>query len=339
MRRGMARYLLRRIALIPLSLFVLVTFSFLLVELMPGDPVTNILGPFASEGEVERIRSELGLDLPLGERYLDYVGSLLRGDLGTSFYTRQPVIDSIATFLPNTIELMVMSIAVALVLGLVLGTIAAVFRNRLPDKMTRAVITALQSVPDFLLGLLLIYLLFTQLGVADAPTGRLGVGSTRPEGATGFLIVDSLLARDFSLLSETLRKSVMPVLTLGLVYAAFFAKTARATLSESLRSDQVAFARVCGLPRHQVLRYAFTTARTPIVTYGTIVFASLIGGASIVETVFSWRGLGQWGLASILNLDIPAIQGFVLITGVATLLLYLLLDLVTTAMDPRVRIR
>jgi peptide/nickel transport system permease protein len=232
--------------------------------------------------------------------------------------------------------LVLMAMVVAVILGLLIGILAGYFRDRLPDRVMRVVISGIQSVPDFFLGLLLIYLLFFKMGWAPPPVGRIGLLESPPPTVTDALILDSIIAGDWELVRSALYHSLMPVLALGVYYTAYFAKTARATLGPAFRSPQVEYARACGLSEWKVLGYAFRQARTPIITYGAILLAALIGGAAIVEIVFSWGGLGQWAVDRILTLDIPAIQGFILVTGTLTLLIYFALDILVAMLDPRV---
>lgn len=331
------RLLLVRLALIPITLIGVVTLSFLLVEIMPGDPALVILGNTASADEAERIRTELGLDLAFGQRYVDYMAAVFQGDLGNSFFTGRPVLDDILRYLPASLELVTISLFCGAVIGISLGAIAGYWRDRAPDGFTRIVVTTIQALPDFLIGLLLIFALFYLLRIVPAPLGRLGLLDTYPPGVTGFLFIDLIIAGDWSTLASALRHSVMPVATLTLASVAYFAKTTRAAIGTAMFSRHTQFARACGLPERQVLRCALLVARTPILTYTAILFAAMVGGSSIIETMFSWQGLGQWGLSAILALDIPAIQGFVIATGLLTMLVYLTLDILVAALDPRVR--
>lgn len=332
------RFLIKRLLMIPLSLFIVMTLSFGLVELLPGDPALVIAGSFASAEQVELVREELGLGRPLGERYIDYMGSILRGDLGTSFFTGRTVTSEIARRLPGTVELIGLSLLAAAIIGFIVGTVGAYFSRRIPGRLSASAITTFQSTPDFFLALLFIYLFFFLAGIAPAPVGRLGIAGESPAPVTGILTLDGLLIGNLALTRVALQHLFLPVLALGLVYSAYFAKTARATMSDALVSKQVEFARACGLSEWQVIRYAFLQARTPIITYGAILFGALVGGAAIIETIFSWQGVGQWALEAILRLDIPTIQGFIFITGFVTIVVYLLLDLVTLLLDPRVTI-
>jgi ABC-type dipeptide/oligopeptide/nickel transport system permease component len=334
--RGRARLVLSRLLFLVAALFGVVTLSFLLVSVTPGDPAETIAGPLAGDDQVAAVRADLGLDQPLGQRYLDYMSGVLHGDLGISYYSKQPVTSEIADKLPPTLLLIALSILFAALLGVAVGMIGAYFRGRWPDKVTRLGTGVFQAVPDFLLGLLLIYFMFFVLGVAPSPTGQLGITDVPPPKVTGMIPVDALIAGDFATFSSSMSHHLLPVLTLGLVYAAYFAKTARSTVGKALNSQQTQFARALGLPERTVVRYAFVESRTTIVTYAGVIFATLLGGEAIVERIFAWDGLGQWALQGILRLDVPVVQGMVLVAGAITLVTYTVLDIIVGLLDPRI---
>ncbi|MDH3307279.1 MAG: ABC transporter permease [Acidimicrobiia bacterium] len=327
----------KRLLMIPISMFVLITLTFLLLELMPGNPAVTIAGDFASEEEVASIEEELGLNDPLLERYVNYLGDVVTGDLGRSFFTERPVRDELLERVPATIELVILALIVASGIGLLLGTLGAYFRRQFYDRFSRGAVTLFQSTPDFLLALVLIYLFFFLWGLAPAPVGRLGLSGGSVDRVTGFLLIDTLIAGDFESFVNAAKHLLLPVAALGVVYAAYFAKTARSTMATALDSSQVEFARACGLSELKVVRYGLLQARTPILTYAAILFGALIGGAAIIERIFSWQGAGQWALEAILSLDIPVIQGFILAAGFLTIFVYLLLDVLVLVLDPRIR--
>jgi ABC-type dipeptide/oligopeptide/nickel transport system permease component len=329
-------YALKRIALIPISMLVLATASFLLVSLIPGDPGVTILGSYATPSSVAQIDHQLGVDQSLLPRYWHFLTQLAHGNLGTSFYTNQSVTSQLWSYLPNTIELVVASLILAALIGIVIGVVGAYWRRGWPDRATRGITTVLQAVPDFVLGLMLIYFVFFRLHIAPAPTGRLPVTAVAPVPVTHFLLIDSVLDGDWGTLGQLLEYMVLPVVTLGVIYSAYFAKTVRGAMGDALRSNQVDFARACGLPEWRVVLYALLQGRTTLLTYGAILFGSLIGGEAIVETVFSWPGAGRWALQSMLKTDVPVIEGFILATGLATLVVYVVLDVVVAALDPRI---
>ena len=329
--------LVRRLLFIPVAVFIVVTLAFGLVNLTPGDPALVIAGDLASDEQVAEIRAELGTDKPILQRYGSYVHELfVERSLGTSFFTKRPVWDEITQRFPDTLELIVLGLIGAVLYGTLLGVLSAYFRQRWPDIMSRLSVTITQSIPDFFLGLLLIYLVFYRIGWAPAPVGRLGLLDRPPERVTGAVILDTVIAREWGLLRTALHHAMLPTITLALFYSSHFAKTTRAVMGRTLTSDHVEFGRACGLSELKVIGYAFREARTPIITYIGILFAALFGGAAIVETVFAWGGIGQWAIDAMLKLDVPAIQGFILVVGLLTLLVYLILDLIVVLLDPRI---
>lgn len=333
---GVFTFILMRLGFLISALFIVVTLSFFLVSVTPGDPAQLIAGPLATTAQIEQIRIDLRLDEPLLTRYIDYIAGLLRGDLGVSYYSNRPISEEIAEKLPATLELVLLSVLFATVVGVLVGAFGAYFKGRLPDKLTRFFTGVFQAIPDFFLGLILIYFLFFLLRVAPAPSGRVGIVESGPDRVTGFYTIDSLIAGDFALFGSVLSHLMLPVLTLGLVYAAYFSKTARSTVGKALNSQQAQFARALGLPERSVVRYAFVESRTTIVTYAGVIFASLLGGEAIVESVFAWNGIGTWSLEGITKLDLPVVQGMVLVAGSITLIVYTLLDIIVGLLDPRI---
>tara|TARA_B110000116_G_C16793821_1_gene565414 strand:- start:1211 stop:2170 length:960 start_codon:yes stop_codon:yes gene_type:complete len=311
--------------------------AFIVVNLTPGDPVEVIAGGIASEETKQAIRVELGLDQSIYERYINYLGDLLNGDLGNSFYTKVPVIDSINQYLFDTFELIIMSLIIALLLGFLIGGVGAYFRGKLPDRLSNILLSIIQSVPDFFLGLLLIYLFFYKLELVPAPIGRIGLSDVPPEEITGGLLIDSILTRNWEIFKVGLKHAILPSVTLGIFYSSYFGRTARNVLGNSLNSKQVEFAKSLGLSKFRMFIYALVDARTPILTYIAILFAGLFGACAIIETVFAWNGIGSWAITKIMMLDIPAIQGFILFAGLITLFTYTFLDILITYLDPRIR--
>lgn len=329
----LAVFIIKRAIFIPLSLFIVATIAFAILYLLPGNPAQAILGDFASPDEVARLSDELGLNDGFFTRYGDYLSATIQGDLGQSFFTQQAITTEIWRFLPNTLELIVFALLISFVIGVSLGSFAAYFRRRMPDNVARVFITAMQSTPDFFLAGVLIYLLFYLAGIAPSPAGRMPIDSLEQ---TGFLLTTNFFQGNWGDFWQALQRMFLPGLALGVVYASYFAKTSRASMSRALWSYQVEFARAMGLREGLVVRYAFATARTPILTYGAILFGVLVGGEAVVETIFSWQGVGQWALEGSLKLDVPVMQGFILVAGVITLAIYLFLDLMVATLDPRV---
>jgi peptide/nickel transport system permease protein len=332
-------FAVQRLALMVVSLFALLSLTFLLTALIPSNPARTVAGPIATDEQVAVIAHQLGLDRPLGVRYLDYLQALAHGDLGTSYFSKTTVASQIATYLPSTLELMVLGLIIAIVVGLLLGALSAVYHRRAADRVSLVVVGIIESMPSFVLGILLVYIFFTQLAVLPGPEGQLSIAASPPTKATGFTIIDAMLTGQPDLISDAVSHAVLPALTLGLVLSPVFARVGRVALREALESDYVKFARACGLPGHMVFGYAMRLARTPLLTYGALVFGLGIGGTAIIETIFNWNGLSQWAVAAMLKSDYPEVQGFILVAGSFTLIVYLLLDLIVTVLDPRLRAR
>ena len=330
-------YVLRRLALIPVALWAITTLTFLMVNAIPSSPELVIAGPIATDEMLAEIRGELGLDQSLWTRYWDFLGGVVTDfDFGESYFSNRPVGEIIVDTMPSSLLLVFLSLIVAFVIGTGLGTLGAYFRGRTLDHISRGLSTATQVTPNFLLGLVLIYVVFFRLRWLPPPVGQLSVVDIAPPEITGAALIDALIARDGALVWSAVRHALLPVLTLGISTAAFFAKATRTTVSRALMSHQVEFARANGLPSRQVFGYAFLVARTQLMTYGGVLFAVLVGGAVIIEEVFSWGGIGQRNIDAILQLDLPVIQGITLALSTLTLLMFILIDIVVALLDPRI---
>jgi ABC-type dipeptide/oligopeptide/nickel transport system permease component len=328
---------LGRLIVLPISLFVMASLAFILVRVLPGDPARLLAGQYATPQAVSQIRVALGLNQSLGAQYGEFLSGLVRGNIGTSYLTHTSVRSQIFNLLPGDMELIGASLVVALILGPALGTAAAYWRGKAPDRVARGIISVQQSLPDFVIGLLLIFLLYYRARMLPPPTGQISLGITAPGRITGMPVLDSLLHGDWAAFTDSLGHLILPAVSLGLVLAAIFAKISRSSLGSALNSAQVEFARACGLRERTVIRYAVTTARTSFLTYLAIIIGSLLGGVAIIEKVFDWNGVAEWGLNSISQLDLPSIQGFIIVTGTVTIVIYLLLDVLVLLLDPRLR--
>ncbi len=306
----MIALLLRRAAqAVPVLLGV--TFvAFLLTYKLPGDPARALAGERYREEDLARIRTELGLDRPAPVQYADYVGRLLRGDLGTSFATGRPVAVELAERFPRTILLAVASLSVAVLLGLLLGVLAARRPHGWIDRLSMLVALAGLSLPVFVSAILLLWLFAVTLRWLP-PSGW---------------IADDPLA------------FVLPAATLGLRSAAMLARMTRATLVEVLAADYVRTGRAKGCPEAVVLvRHALRNALVPVITVAGLDFGSYLSGSVITESIFAWPGVGQFAMQAILRRDFPAIQGTVLFLSLIFVLVNLVVDLLYGALDPRIR--
>lgn len=305
----MIRYILRRLLQAIPVLFGITLFTFLMVHLTPGDPVTIFsLGKPLSPEREEQIRAQYGLDQPLWVQYKNYMGDLLRGDLGKGLRDQRPVWDTIREAIPPTLQLTVAGLAVALILGVVLGILAAVFHNSWLDSAAMVVALLGVSTPVFYLGLLLLFAFSFHFHLFPAT----GVGSW-----------------------ENL---VLPAITVGFASAAYIARLVRSSMLETLRQDYVNTARAKGLQERVVVSsHALKNALIPMVTYFGIQLAGLLTGAVVTEQVFSRPGLGRVAITAIGNRDFPLIQGTVLVTAVVYVLISLVVDLSYAVIDPRIR--
>ena len=327
----------RRAIFVPVAVFLAVTAVFALVNLVNANPGSEIAGPTASRAEVARIDASLGLDRSVGSRYTSYIGNLVQGKLGTSYTTKTSVAGEIGQRLGGTLELVIAATIIGVVFGLLIGGVSGYWKGTRAASGLQWLVTVIQGMPDFLIGSLLIYFLFYRLRWLPAPDGQLSLAQINPPKVTGAVVVDGIIAGQWSVVGSALEHLLMPAVTLGAVISAPLARIFRESFAKALASPQVDFARSLGLRKRQVLLYAWRTSRTSVLTYGTLLFAALLSGDAITEVVFSWNGLGQWAVNSVLALDLPSIEGFVVIIATATVLVYFLLDMLLLILDPTLR--
>ena len=331
-------YVIRRIlAMIP-ALVGVVICIFLLTRVLPGDPARTLAGEQADAASVEKIRADMGLDQPLIAQFFSYIGDLLRGDLGFAWHTGHTVVEDLASRLPATAELALVSIIIALLIAVPLGIVSAVFRDRWIDHVGRVISLVGASMPLFWLGLLVIYFFYFTLGVAPAPIGRISSGVNPPTEVTGLFLVDSLLSGDTVAFSSSLQSIIWPALVLATGSIAMISRMTRSAMLEVLGQDYVRTARSKGLaPRFVIGKHAFRNASPSVVTVVGLEFGQLLGGAVITETIFSWPGVGSYVTQSIMATDYAPVQAFTLLAAAIFLVVNLIVDLVNAAIDPRVR--
>lgn len=327
----------RLLQLVPVLLGISVI-VFAMMTLTPGDPVEIMLGDaLATPEQRQQMRHEMGLDRPLPERFLLFLGDAARGEFGMSFTHRRPVADVILERVPATIELTLASMLVAIGVGVPLGVLAAVRRDTWLDRAATAGALLGVSLPGFWFGILLILLFAVNLGLFPV-SGRIGFSGEVPS-ATGFLLVDTLLAGRLDSFLDALRHLLLPAVTLGLAMAALLMRVTRGSMLEALRQDYVTFAEAKGLSRRRVVfGHALKNALIPTVTVAAIETGTLLGGNMIVETVFGWPGLGRLVVDAIFRRDYPIVQAAVLLYAVTYVLLNLVADLLYTVLNPRVRL-
>jgi peptide/nickel transport system permease protein len=337
---GLWQYILRRIALAVLVLFIVSIATFVLAHAVPGDPVNAVIGERqADKPEIRaRIEKRYGLDKPLPVQYAYYLRNLLRGDLGETITTRQPVASELGKFVPATIELTIGSMIFALGLGIPLGIIAAVRQDRLADNISRFVALLGTSVPVFWLGLILSYVFFYRLRLLPG-SGQLDVGMAKPPHVTGLISVDALVAGQWDVFWSLLRHIVMPSVVLGSYAMGIVARMLRSSLVAAMSDDYVRTARAKGVSERRVVTtHALRNALIPTVTVIGLTFASLLAGAVLTETIFSWPGVGQFSVRMALKLDYPGLLGVTLVVAVAYVMVNLVVDVLYGVLDPRIRV-
>jgi len=335
----MGRYVLRRLAVMPLILLGIVTITFFASRVV-GDPIASIVGFKAlnQPGVVESAREKWGLDGTLPEQYGRYLQRLVQGDLGTSFTTRRPVLDDIVDRLPATAELTVVAMVLGGVGGIGLGVLAAARRGRITDLAVRLFSLLGSSVPAFWSGMILLSVFYARLGWLPGP-GRLGGRTMPPPDRTGLLTLDSLLAGDLHLFGEACRHLVLPGFVLAWTLIGAIARTVRATVLDELNADYVRTARAKGLRERSVfLVHVLQNAMLPVLTLLGLSFATLLTGAALVESVFSWNGIGSYAVEATRSLDFPAVYGTAILGGLVFLVVNLVTDLLYGLVDPRVRL-
>ena len=303
------RYIIRRLLVsIPLLVFVTIV-VFLLMSASPGDPAVLMLGQEATPENVARLHAQLGLDRSLFEQYVIFLMGVARGDLGQSFFTRLPVAGELARAWPATLELSLAAMTIALVVGIPVGILSAVGRGKWFDQIVRVVVLISVSMPIFWLGLLLIYLFAVELRWLPS-TGR-----------------------------GTPAQLVLPAISLSTFTLATIVRLTRSSMIESLAEDYMRTARAKGLAeRVVVVRHGLKNALIPVVTIVGLQFGQLLAGAALTETVFNWPGLGRLLVTAVFSRDLPMIRGAILLIATIFILSNLLIDVLYTALDPRIRI-
>jgi peptide/nickel transport system permease protein len=327
-------------------ILILLTMVFLLIRVLPGDPVLLHLEKHATPAAVEQMRHQLGLDKPLWIQYFDYLFGLFRGDLGLSMQDYSSVGQQIFSAFPATLELAMFSMVIAAALGIVLGVQASKAYNKPQDHVIRIFGIVTYAIPVFFLGMIL--QLTLGLGLHWFPVGQrfnpmvqapLGLNVGSFHFATGLYTIDSLLEGNIFKFTESLRYLFLPSLTLGLVLSGVFVRLTRSNMLETLRLDFVTAARARGLRENKVTySYALRNAFLPVLTMMGLQFAALLGGAVLTETTFSWPGLGRYIVDRINFRDYTAIQGAVIVFGIFVSIVSLAVDLLYAYLDPRIRL-
>ena len=337
------RYVLSRTAIGLIQLLGLVIAVFFLIRLMPADPVSRFVGLNSSAEAYAQAEANLGLDRPVMVQLGHYLGflpnegpGLLQGSLGTSWVTGTAVSAEISLALPITLELLTLAFFFALIVSVPVGMLAALRPGGAADKGVFVYSLFAGSQPEFWWGLLFVYLFFYTLGIAPAPLGILSPLTSAPPDITGFILIDSLLAGRPEVFLEAANHYMLPIVTMVFILSGPIIKMVRQNMVRALGSDFILYARCAGLPQWRVALYALRAALAPSMTLIGILYGFMLGGAVLIESIFSLGGLGQYAIRSILAFDYPAIQGVILVITAISLSVYLALDLIHAALDPRV---
>jgi dipeptide transport system permease protein len=333
----MLRFVLTRLAIL-VPTFLGVTFvAFLLIRLIPGDPILLLVGERGIDPERHaQLMAEFGLDKPLWQQYLLYLGDVLQGDLGRSIVTKRPVLDEFMALFPATIELSLCALLLALLIGLPAGVVAGVQRGSVFDHGLMGISLTGFSMPIFWWALLLI-ILFSGTLQWTPVSGRISLLYFFPP-VTGFMLIDSLLADQDGAFVSALSHLVLPSIVLATVPLAIIARQTRSAMLEVLGEDYVRTARAKGLPPRRLIGlHALRNALIPVVTVIGLQVGLLFSGAILTETIFSWPGIGKWLVDSIYRRDYPSVQGGIVLIASVVMLVNLTVDLLYGLINPRIR--
>ncbi len=330
-------FLLRRVGLIIPTFMGITLLVFSLIHLIPGDAVEAMSGERGMDpARYARLLNEFGLDRPLYVQYFDYLKHVFQGDLGNSITTHEPVLREFLTLFPATLELAFCAIMIALVVGLPAGMLAALKRNTFLDYSVMGISLTGYSMPIFWWALLLILLFSVTLGWTPV-SGRIDILFDLPP-VTGFMLVDSLLSGEPGAFRSAVSHLILPSIALGTIPLAVIARMTRSSMLEVLREDYVRTARAKGLSRWRVIGiHAFRNALIPVITVIGLQVGTLLAGAILTETIFSWPGIGKWLVEAIHRRDYPVVQGGILLSATIIILVNLIVDVLYGVINPRIR--
>jgi dipeptide transport system permease protein len=333
----MFSFIAKRLGLVLPTFLGITLLVFSLIRLLPGDPVEALSGERGMTTErYERLIHEFGLDRPLPVQYADYLWKAVHGDLGFSTITHEPVFKEFITLFPATIELSLCAMLLALVIGLPAGIIAAVKRNTVWDYSVMGASLTGFSMPIFWWGLLLILTFSVTLGWTPV-SGRIAIQFDIPP-VTGFMLVDSLLSSDKGAFKSALSHLILPSIALGTIPLAVIARMTRSSMLEVLREDYVRTARAKGASSFRIVGiHALRNALIPVATTIGLQVGTLLAGAILTETIFSWPGIGKWLVEAIHRRDYPAVQGGILLSATVIIGVNLIVDVLYGVINPRIR--
>lgn len=331
--------LLKRVGIFAVTLWGISLVAFSLIRIVPGDPVMLLLGERGASPEVyAEMQRTLGLHLPIYQQYWEFISNAVRGDLGVSVVSKVAVVDEFFSRFPATVELTLVAMLFGIVFGIPLGMIAAVNRNGFFDYSVMVVSLFGYSMPIFWWGLILIITFSVWLGITPV-SGRLSM-IYDVEPVTGFMLIDSLFVSEdrWQTFVDAVKHLLLPAIAMGTIPLALIARITRSSILEILAEDYILVAKAKGLSKIAVYRHALRNALMPIVTVIGLLVSSLVAGAILTETIFSWPGIGKWILHSITARDYPVIQGGILLIGAIVIIINLTIDVIYLSINPRLRV-
>jgi dipeptide transport system permease protein len=334
----MLRFLLRRLALTVPTFLALMFVTFMMIRLVPGDPIEVRRGERGISPErLAELRHEMGLDQPIWKQFVDYIWRLLHGDFGASIITKNPVLQEFMHLFPATVELSVCALVFATAIGIPAGVIAASRRGGIYDQTLMGLALTGYSMPIFWWGLILILIMSNTLHLTPV-SGRVDLIKYYYPQVTGFMLIDSLISGQKGAFLDALRHLILPTIVLGTIPLAIIARMTRSSMLEVLEEDYVRTARAKGLSPYRVVGiHALRNALIPVVTVIGLSVGSLLAGAVLTETIFSWPGVGKWLIESIGRRDYPALQGGIMLISSIVIVVNLMVDLTYGLINPRIR--
>ena len=321
------------------GIFVIIGLSiliFVISRIIPGDPARMALGPTAPQFAVDELRQEMHLDKSLPAQYYYWFTGVLKGDFGKSVNTKRPVIEDVKDFFPATLELVLFSTVLIIVISISLGLLAAGFHDRWVDSLIRGFSYAGISIPDFVIAVLLI-LIFGYLWPVIPVLGRLGSAIAPPDRITGMIVIDSLIAGNFPAFFDAIKRLLLPSIALSTGSIFQIARILRSSMTDNMSKEYISVVKGYGIPGGLILiKYLLKPSFVPVVSILGLTIAELMGKGFIIETIFNWPGLSRYGMTAMLTKDLNAISAVVLITGMAFMIVNIVVDIITAMLDPRI---
>ena len=335
-KKALFKYILSRLTLLPIMLWIISSLVFILLRIAPGDPVDAILGTRANEFARESLRIKLGLDKPLINQYIEYLNQLIHGNLGISLNTQEPVKLIISKALPASLELAIFSILIASLVGYLIGFLGAIKSESKIDFLGRIFGIGTYSLPPFWAAMLIQIIFAVFLGWLPIG-GRLPPGAIPPPPITGFLLLDSILDKNIEIIFSSIQHLILPSVTLGILLSGIFSRALRLNLEEVLKKDYIEAAKSRGINNARVLfKHALPNTLLPILTITGLTVSSLVGGALLIEITFSWPGIALGLQEAINQRDYPVVQGIVVVISSLVVMISVCIDIAIAYIDPRV---